>query len=124
MGEQSMWDDLLAIKEKLEAIKPKIWLEVIFVTRSALLSPPGGRMYRFEYQEKWYAVIGQADFYELKSKMMTLDPPTKSGITSVTPSFMMGIPVVENDDLLREKLAGLLLEEVLAEGPQCLRDVT
>ncbi len=93
----SIFDEIIAIKECLEAMKPDSWIDFILLTTE----PFQDMLFRVEHEDKWYLIVNKIYFETKVKPEIELRPLLYVRDGPVIP---LGIPVFENDELLQEIL--------------------
>lgn len=96
-------DNLLRIQKQIKVSRTEAAVDAIMVSR-AFFAPPRGGVYRFEYQDQWYVVVNYFDFDQIKRELLEIRPAA----TLVGWPPLLGIPVIEDDELLAKMLGEVL----------------
>jgi len=93
----SMLDDLLQIQEQIKVLRPKNHVDIILSTRCPTETDDG---IRIEYKGKWYLILHWVTVRKVEMQCQReVLKPSLFGYTA-----LLGIPVVENEELVREIL--------------------
>ena len=91
----SMWDELVEMKHKLEALRPKYSIDVLLSTKRHL----GDVGVRVEYDGTSYLIAHERRVDELKA-MSVASTPT----AGISETLFLGIPVMYDEDLVTKLL--------------------
>lgn len=100
----SIFDEIIAIKERLEAMKPDNWIDFVLLTTELFQG-----MFRVEHEDKWYLIVNKIYFETKVKPKMELRPLLYVRDGPVIP---LGIPVFENDELLQEILESVIWKPI------------
>lgn len=95
---KNIFDELQRIERQIKESRPDNWIDIILSTKY----PIGENGLRVEYKGKTYLVFHWATLQKVKSECITqkAGSPIATGFFALT----LGIPVIENDELVKEIL--------------------
>ncbi len=96
------YDSLLEAKKSLDKLKPEILIDAILVTHSYLI--PGGMILKAEHKNKKYCMMHFTDHLKLEQEYNSNRHESPTVLTTSW-NTLGGIPVVEDDELIREIIA-------------------